>query len=125
MRGISERPQRQAGFSVAEVLVAVFMITVGLVGLAGLFPVANQSISTSNLRTTAALLAEQQMEAVKSIALTSWGGVAGGTEVLPSGFTRTTQVAPTGDPNLVRITVTVVFPNQAGVQLVTFVANRI
>ena len=126
MKDSDQRQPREAGFSVAEVLVAVFVITVGLVGLAGPFPVASQSVSTSNLRTNAALLAEQQIETVKNTALTNWAGVAAKDEMLASGYNRITVVTPVaGNPNLLGISVTVTVPNQTSVQLDTFVANRI
>ena len=119
--------QNQVGFTAVEILVAVFLITVGLVALAGLFPVTTQSISASNQRTTAALLAEQDIESARDTLLTNWSALPIGTTTTTSnGYTRTTQVTTVGSPavpNLKQVIVTVTYPNQAGVQLTTVVGN--
>jgi len=119
--------QRRAGFSAAEVLVASFIITVALVALAGVFPVANQSIFSASQRTTAALLAEQGLELARNNLLSNWNWTPPTQDTLGSdytGYTRTTQVAPVpGFANLKQVTVTAAFPNQASVQLITVVGN--
>jgi hypothetical protein len=118
--------QRQSGFSAAEVLVASFIITVALVALAGVFPVSNQSISSANQRTTAALLAEQRMEQAKNDAVTNWTLLPVGPQPpeIMSGYTRTTQVTLVGgNPNLKQVTVTVALPNGVNVQLTSVVGN--
>ena len=119
--------QRQSGFTAAEVLVATLVITIGLVALAGLFPVANQSIFSASQRTTAALLAEQGLELARNNLLSNWNWTPPTQDTLGSdytGYTRTTQVAPVpGFANLKQVTVTAAFPNQASVQLITVVGN--
>ena len=122
--------QRQSGFSAAEVLVATFIIAVALVALAGLFPVANQSVFSASQRTTAALLAEQGLELARNSAQTSWASLPVGTTTATSlgsnyaGYTRTTVVALVGvDPNLKQVTVTVTYQNRVSVQLITVIGN--
>ena len=124
------RTPRQAGFTTAEVLIAAFLITIGVVALAGLFPVATQSVSTASQRTTAALLAEQGLELARNTAQTSWASLPVGTTTVTNlgsaypGYTRTTVVALVGgDPNLKQVTVTVTYQNQVSVQLITVVGN--
>lgn len=115
----------QAGFTSAEALVAAFLIAVGLVALAGLFPVAHQSISTASQRTTATLLAEQGLELARNNLLNNWNWAPPATDNLLgefAGYTRTTQVEPVGT-NLKRVTVNASFPNRVSVQLVTVLGN--
>ena len=132
MASPERRTPRQAGFTTAEVLIAAFLITIGVVALAGLFPVATQSVSTSSQRTTAALLAEQGLELARNSAQTSWVSLPVDPTPVPvtnlgsayPGYTRTTVVALVGgDPNLKQVTVTVTYQNQVSVQLITVVGN--
>ena len=50
------------GFSAIEVLVAISIIAVGLLGAVGLFPSAYRTVDWSGEQTVAAKLAEQQIE---------------------------------------------------------------
>lgn len=59
----------QAGFSVAELLAAVFIISVGLVAVGAGFATAIQGVETSRQQTTATFLAEQRLEQVRAAAL--------------------------------------------------------
>jgi len=59
----------QAGFSLAELLAAVFIISVGLVAVGAGFATAIQGVETGRQQTTATFLAEQRMEQVRATAL--------------------------------------------------------
>jgi prepilin-type N-terminal cleavage/methylation domain-containing protein len=57
------------GFTVAELLAAVFIIAVGLVAVGAGFATAIQGVETSRQQTQATFLAEQRMEQVRAVAL--------------------------------------------------------
>lgn len=59
----------QAGFTVAELLAAVFVISLGLVAVGAGFATAIQGVETSRQQTTATFLAEQRMEQVRAASL--------------------------------------------------------
>ena len=59
----------QAGFSLAELLAAVFVISVGLLAVGAGFSTAIQGVETGRQQTTATFLAEQRMEQVHATAL--------------------------------------------------------
>jgi prepilin-type N-terminal cleavage/methylation domain-containing protein len=59
----------QAGFTLAELLAAVFVISLGLVAVGAGFATAIQGVETSRQQTTATFLAEQRLEQVHATAL--------------------------------------------------------
>ena len=59
----------QGGFTPAEFLAAVFVISLGLIAVGAGFATAIQGVETSRFQTTATLLAEQQLEHVHATAL--------------------------------------------------------
>ena len=59
----------QAGFTLAELLAAVFVISLGLVAVGAGFATAIQGVETSRQQTTATFLAEQRLEQVRAAAL--------------------------------------------------------
>lgn len=54
------------GMTVAEVIVALFIITVGLVGLMAAIPLSTSHIAEANRKTTAVFLAQQRVEQIKN-----------------------------------------------------------
>ena len=58
-----------AGFTVAELLAAIFVIAVGLVAVGAGFATAIQGVETGRQQTTATFLAEQRMEQIRATAL--------------------------------------------------------
>ena len=64
----------QAGFTLAEVLVATFIIVVGLVAVATGFQFATAGVATGRGETIAIFLAEQRVEQLKGVALTNFTG---------------------------------------------------
>jgi hypothetical protein len=67
-----------AGMTVAEVIVALGIITVGLVALIAAMPLSTSQIGESNLKTTATFLAMQRMEQIKNATWTSATDTLGG-----------------------------------------------
>jgi len=59
----------EAGFTLAEVVAAVFVISLGLVAVGAGFATAIQGVETSRQQTTATFLAEQRLEQVHAKAL--------------------------------------------------------
>ena len=59
----------QAGFTLAELLAAIFIISLGLVAVGAGFATAIQGVETGRQQTTATFLAEQRMEQVHATAL--------------------------------------------------------
>ena len=58
----------QAGFTLAEFLAAVFVISLGLLAVGAGFATAIQGFETSRLETAATILAEQRLEQVRATA---------------------------------------------------------
>lgn len=67
--------RRDAGFTLAEILAAVGVISFGLIGVAAGLMYAYGGIEYGRQQTTAAFLAEQRMEQVKNTALTNFAAV--------------------------------------------------
>jgi len=62
----------QAGLSLAEILVALFIVVVGLTSIAGGFQYALSGVEVGRKQTEAAFLAEQKLEQIKAEALHSY-----------------------------------------------------
>ena len=63
--------------TVAEVIIALGVITVGLLALITTMPLSTSSIAESNLKTTATFLAQQRLEQIKNAQWCPTCGVAG------------------------------------------------
>lgn len=61
----------EAGLTLVEILVAVAIIMVGLVAVMQWFPIGTQGMDTGRKQSTAVFLAEQQIEQIKSFALST------------------------------------------------------
>jgi Tfp pilus assembly protein PilV len=66
-----------AGMTVAEVIIALGVIMVGLLALVSTIPMSTSAIAESNLKTTAAFLAQQRLEQIKNAQWCSTCGAAG------------------------------------------------
>ena len=55
-----------AGMTVAEVIIALGVITVGLLALLATMPLSTSTIAESNLKTTATFLGQQRLEQIKN-----------------------------------------------------------
>ena len=66
-----------AGMTVVEVIIALGVVTVGLLGLITVMPLSTSQIGQSNLKTTATFLAQQRIEQIKNAQWTkAYPGVA-------------------------------------------------
>lgn len=92
----------ERGFTLAEVLVAAFVLTVGLTAVVTGFQYARGALEAARGETTAAFLAEQRLEHLKAVSLASWpaADLAAGTTVeeygsIPgtSAYRRVTSIA--------------------------------
>jgi prepilin-type N-terminal cleavage/methylation domain-containing protein len=89
------------GFTLAEVLVATAILTIGLVAIATGFQYATSGVATGRGETTAVFLAEQRIEQLKAQALSNFTAAAlnAGTATeycQPTGTTNCTGTATTG-----------------------------
>ena len=64
------------GFTLAEVLVATAILTIGLVAIATGFQYATSGVATGRGETTAVFLAEQRIEQLKGLAMTNFAQAA-------------------------------------------------
>jgi prepilin-type N-terminal cleavage/methylation domain-containing protein len=98
----------ERGMTVAEILVALVIISIGLVGLASVVPISSYGIQEGNQMSTAAFLAEQRLEQVKTAAWTASPvvdclGVSSnasfGGNYPPTTYTGTCHPTPGGTPS--------------------------
>jgi prepilin-type N-terminal cleavage/methylation domain-containing protein len=61
------KPSAQAGFSVIELMVALTILGIGILGLANVFPLGSQTQVKDRLRTSGADLAQQKMEQLRML----------------------------------------------------------
>ena len=62
------KPSANGGFSVIELMVALTVLGLGILGLANVFPLGSQTQTKDRLRTSGADLAQQKMEQLRTIA---------------------------------------------------------
>jgi prepilin-type N-terminal cleavage/methylation domain-containing protein len=72
------RTDAERGFTLAEVIIATFILAIGLVAVATGFQFATSSIASGRGETTAVFLAEQRIEQLKAIAVTNYDSIAAG-----------------------------------------------
>jgi prepilin-type N-terminal cleavage/methylation domain-containing protein len=98
-RGASPKKQ-DPGFTLVEVLVAMFVITTGLVAVAIGLQYATTGVDTGRRETTATFLAEEKVEQLKAVALVDWTNAAldpgPTTEYCPPAGSGCTGTAATG-----------------------------
>lgn len=113
----------QRGVTMIELLLAMLLLAVALVGLAASFPLAMIGVATGGYQTTATLLAQQCIDIAKSIAYDSFGysqipaqlpvACPNGAVSGYAGFTRTVTIQA-GIPTAQTTTVTVVVSFSGG-----------
>lgn len=103
------KPIGNRGFTLIEVLIAIFILVIALLGVISTTVVVIKSNSLSKMMTTATTLAKDKMEGIKNSAMTGAGynALASGSETgLETIYTRTWTVN-TDSPALNMKTVTV------------------
>lgn len=90
----------ERGFTLAEVLMATFILSIGLVAVATGFQYATTGVETGKSETTATFLAEQKIEQLKATAIVDFTNAAlnagATTEFCPSTGAACTGVATAG-----------------------------
>ena len=80
---------RQSGFTLIEIMIAIFILAIGLLGAAGVATtVINGNLLSKNV-TTATTLAQGKMEELKG---TSYSSISSGSDTQESVYTRTWTV---------------------------------
>jgi type II secretion system protein I len=119
--------KNKGGFTLMEVLVAMVLLTIGLLGVANLAVGIIKGNSYSKNVTTATVVAQQQIELVQRIGYTNANSLAGNSAISMGGksFTRTTTVSnDTPAANMKTITVAVSWnPGSYSITLNTIIAQ--
>jgi prepilin-type N-terminal cleavage/methylation domain-containing protein len=99
------RPREQ-GFTLAEVLVAVAVLAIGLIAIGAGFQQATSGVATGRGETTAVFLAEQRVEQLKAQAITNFSAVSlnAGTTTDYCAGAGTCQGSPISGPSYTRAT---------------------
>lgn len=118
--------RRQAGLSLVELMVALMLLAVALLGLAAAFAPGRMAIQAGDQATTAVFLARQTLEAMRNRAYDSdtdeittanfpnqgYGGIAG-----YGGYRRTITIAnDSPSAGLKTVTVTVFYRDSTGIE---------
>lgn len=107
----------ERGFTLAEILVAVVIIAVGIVGLAMVMPLAGYGIQQGNQLSTATFLAQQRLELVRNA---TWTGALYPSP-LPAGWTAPVDCVGTSSGSAAPTTTTCsVAPCANGTSCATF-----
>jgi type IV pilus assembly protein PilV len=61
------KPRPDAGFSLIELMIAITVLGVGILSLAGLYPMATQKVSRGDLESRATFLGQAKVEELKRI----------------------------------------------------------
>lgn len=69
MKAAAARATKERGFTLAEVLVATFILSIGLIAVGTGFQYATSGVETGKGETGATFLAEQQLEQLKALGL--------------------------------------------------------
>src|SRR5690606_6213489 len=113
--GLGSDPLREApqGFTMVEVMVAILLTALTVIGVLGLFRIETRASSFSRRETEAAVLAQDKLEELRTFSASEPSGNDTpdnpfGTTSTDNIFTREWTIAPnTADPSILDITVTV------------------
>src|SRR5260370_3544130 len=86
MQGVNAILHDDAGMTVAEVILALSILTVGLLALIAAMPLGTSQVGESNVKTTATFLAQQRLEQIKNATWTLTTPCPG--SVAPAGCDR-------------------------------------
>lgn len=105
----------QRGFTIVEVVVAIIMITIGAIGIARASGGMIEMLSRGDRATTAATLAQDQMERLRATPCTS---MTYGTRTEQGRYILDWSV--TAAPTVRRVLLTASYPNESGTRVDTF-----
>lgn len=105
----SKQHYDENGFTLIEVLIALFVLTIGILGMMVMQTTAIQGNARASSLTIASTLAGDQVEILRN---TPFDDLVNGTRTdIPTGYDITWTVAAAADPNARLLTVTVVRNN--------------
>jgi prepilin-type N-terminal cleavage/methylation domain-containing protein len=103
------RNRLQAGFTMIEVMIAVLLTAIAVIGIVGLYRVQTRSSGYSRYATEASVLAADKMEQLRTIAVVAGPGLdTGGVDARgqsPGMFTRSWVVVASGAQWKLEVTV--------------------
>ena len=98
---------RSKGFSLVEVLIALLILSISLLALAGLMMTTTRNSSFGGHMTEASTFAQDKLEQLR---VSPWAGIASGNDTALGStgitYTRTWTVTPNGDGNQRWVTIT-------------------
>jgi type IV pilus assembly protein PilV len=114
----------RSGFTLIEVMVAIIILSVGVLGLLSTSALVTRMIGRGNMTTKATQLAQTRLEILRQQALSSTPSCttlgASGTAAGPSGMSEAwTVTTPAGFTNLRQLSVTVTYPISNGTRTAT------
>jgi len=123
---LPNQPRSRAGLTLIEVLIAIVVLGVGVVALAGSSALVTRMVGQGKIETRAAQAASRRMEMLRMAAGSTTPrcaspDFASGGPVLGSGITESWTVPPAGVARRIRVTVsylTVQGPRSAGLETV-------
>ena len=116
---LPRRRSRERGFSLIELMIAITVLGIGLLSLAGLFPLAMQRVNVGDLESRATFHAQAKIEELKRLSWTALTATAAA-DTVETVFARnwTVQVdAPV--PGMKQVQVTVAWTDKRGPRTVT------
>jgi prepilin-type N-terminal cleavage/methylation domain-containing protein len=106
---MKRRKRLQAGFTMIEVMIAVLITAIAVIGIVGLYRVQTRSSGYSRFATEASVLAADKMEQLRTIQVVAGpGSDVGGVDARgqsPGMFTRTWDVVAVGTQWKLEVTV--------------------
>ncbi len=128
---ISKKANKESGFTLLEIIVAIVLITVALIGLASVTTTVIKGNLFNKTLSMATTLAKDKMEELKvasfgslpSTTTTDYATAEGAVQAGASGAYYTRTWVATGTASLKTITVTVTWPSNRTVQLTTIRAR--
>jgi len=106
-----------SGFTLIEVMIAILVIVVGLLGVAGVATTVINGNTLAKEMTTATTLAQDKIEDLKS---TAYGSISSGSDTQQSIYTRTwTVTSDSPVAGMKTIAVSVAFPWKGATRTVT------
>ncbi|MBI2202415.1 MAG: type II secretion system protein [Candidatus Rokubacteria bacterium] len=122
MTSLTRALRDERGITLAEILVATVVISIGLVGLAVVIPLSSYGVHEGNALSTATFLAEQRLEEVRNAAWTTTpsandclGTSTGDAAPSSSGCARTLSPAQATVPNCTNGTACTTFSDESAV----------
>jgi|KBSSwiStaDraftv2_1062776.scaffolds.fasta_scaffold49225_3 Tfp pilus assembly protein PilV len=87
---------RRSGFTIVEVLIAVIMLTIGILALASSVGGITRMMSGGQRKTRSYALVSSTMDSLRNEAKRNCGGMVDGTRTETGGFTRAWRVGNSG-----------------------------